>query len=113
MPSAWPVCLVIWLSAEAPPERSGGTAVIIASVLAGMKTLNAVAINAKPRPSIQYAEVVEVVVMARAATPVMAVPKAIVLRRPNRCMIHGARGTTIRLTTTIGPDVAIAACNGE
>ena len=101
------------MSADAPPDFSGETAVIIASVLAGMKMLKDMAINAKPRPSIQYGEVVVVTVIDKAETPVIAVPNAMVLRRPKRCMIHGARGTINILTSTIGPDVAIAACRGE
>ncbi|CAB4909571.1 unannotated protein [freshwater metagenome] len=54
-----------------------------------------------------------VAVIERADTPVIAVPKAIVLRSPKRCMIQGARGTTMRFTNTIGPEVAIAAWSGE
>ncbi len=49
MPRACPACRTSWLMAEALPEFSGGTAVMIASVLAGTKVLKPSAIRANPK----------------------------------------------------------------
>jgi hypothetical protein len=101
------------LTADAPPDRSAGTAVIIASVAAGRNVLNASAINAKPRNSGQYDDVRVIVEMISDATAITAVPADTMTRVPNRRINRGARGTTRKLTTVIGTDVATAACSGR
>ena len=50
-PRAWPTCRVSWLTDDAPPAFSGGTAVMMASVLAGTKVLKPRAMRAKPMNS--------------------------------------------------------------